>query len=297
MRILILGCGGIGGFLAVKLAEGGCEVTVAARGDNAAAIAKNGIALRLPQGGERRCHPPLLADDSPKFPLILACVKMFDLEKALGDVAGFLAADGLVIPLQNGADAHKSVARVVGKARAGWGTAHISASLEAPGLVTHHGELAGFFLSPHPLSAALVKRMADHRGIKLRERKDIERLIWDKFVFLSAFSGATALFRLPMGTIRAAAPLWDFYQETMREAHLVALAEVPGVLGDECLGKWLEASKKMPRAYRASMALDLERGRRLELPWLSGRVVELGRKHEIATPSNELITAALGEFV
>ena len=51
-----------------------------------------------------------------------------------------------------------------------------------------------------------------------------------------------------------------------------------------------------PPGMMASMAVDLIRGNRLELPWLAGKVVELGRKHAIATPYNAAIVAALKPY-
>lgn len=303
MKILIVGCGGIGGFLAAKLGENGLAVTVAARGDNGVAISKNGITLES-RGRKLHSKPALLNPrngnkNGDKFGLIFVAVKMFDLAEAVGGVAHLLAEDGLLVPLQNGSDAHQTAAAIVGggAARCGRGTAHISASLEAPGRVVHHGELAGFFVSPHPLTEQLAARLDGVKGIKLAVRADVENMIWDKFVFLSAFSGVTAMFRLAMGAIRAAPPLWDFYKLAMAEAGAVTEAEVPGRLDAECTDKWLKASQKMPTDYRASMALDLERGRRLELPWLSGRVARLGEKHKIATPCSDLIVASLTEFV
>jgi 2-dehydropantoate 2-reductase len=48
---------------------------------------------------------------------------------------------------------------------------------------------------------------------------------------------------------------------------------------------------------KASMALDLDRGNRLELPWLSGKVAELGRKLGVPTPTHRMIYAMLKPHV
>jgi 2-dehydropantoate 2-reductase len=47
---------------------------------------------------------------------------------------------------------------------------------------------------------------------------------------------------------------------------------------------------------KASMALDLERGNRLEVPWLSGKVVELGRQYGIPTPTHAMLYAMLKPY-
>jgi 2-dehydropantoate 2-reductase len=51
-----------------------------------------------------------------------------------------------------------------------------------------------------------------------------------------------------------------------------------------------------PASMKASMAHDLERGNRLELDWLSGEVVALGRALEVGTPANQAIYAILKPY-
>lgn len=281
--------------MAAKLAASGLDVAVAARGDNRSAIAAGGIRLLEGEGREKRERKYRLRapKKGEKFPLVLVCVKMFDLKKAAA--SDHLADDGLMLGIQNGVDAEKVIAEAVGKKRSAAGVAHISASLEGPGLVELKGRLASFFLPPLPPCRELAEAVKPE-GFRLEIRKDIASLVWDKFVFLSAFSGATSLFRLPMGEIRSAPALWKFYARAMEEACRVSAVAAPGVLSADCLTKWLAASKKMPDGYRSSMALDLERGKPLELKWLSGKIAELGQKHKIPTPLNRLISDALSPF-
>jgi 2-dehydropantoate 2-reductase len=51
-----------------------------------------------------------------------------------------------------------------------------------------------------------------------------------------------------------------------------------------------------PPTMKASMANDLEAGNRLELDWLAGKVVALGRKHGVATPTHETVYAVLKPY-
>ena len=48
---------------------------------------------------------------------------------------------------------------------------------------------------------------------------------------------------------------------------------------------------------KPSMALDLDRGNRLELPWLGGKVAELGRKHGVPTPTHRTAYALLKPYI
>jgi len=51
-----------------------------------------------------------------------------------------------------------------------------------------------------------------------------------------------------------------------------------------------------PPTMKASMANDLEAGNRLELDWLAGKVVALGRKYGIPTPAQEAVYAILKPY-
>jgi 2-dehydropantoate 2-reductase len=54
---------------------------------------------------------------------------------------------------------------------------------------------------------------------------------------------------------------------------------------------------RMPREMVASMLGDLERGNRLELPWLGGGVVAMGKELGVPTPANQFVAAALKHYV
>ena len=57
------------------------------------------------------------------------------------------------------------------------------------------------------------------------------------------------------------------------------------------------AYRALPAQTKSSMLEDLERGRRLELPWLSGAVVRIGRETGVETPTHRFINAVLKPHV
>jgi 2-dehydropantoate 2-reductase len=89
--------------------------------------------------------------------------------------------------------------------------------------------------------------------------------------------------------------VFALFESVMRETEAVGRAEgVP--LPANVVEKRIAMIKGQPPGMMASMAVDLLRGNRLELPWLAGKVVQLGRKHGIPTPSNSAIFAALKPY-
>jgi 2-dehydropantoate 2-reductase len=124
----------------------------------------------------------------------------------------------------------------------------------------------------------------------------IERLIWEKFVFLVGLSGMTSKFRTPIGPIRENAQKRAMLFETMRE--VVAVGRAKGVsLRPDFAEDRLAFCDTIPATMTSSMQVDLERGNRLELPWLSGAVVDLGAQLGVPTPANKAIVEALTPYV
>jgi 2-dehydropantoate 2-reductase len=116
--------------------------------------------------------------------------------------------------------------------------------------------------------------------------------IWKKFVLLSANSGMTAASLQPLGVIREDKDMRAFFYQLMGETMAVGRAvgvsfpaDFPAELDRLVAG--------FSPATRASMANDLEAGNRLELDWIAGKVVALGREHNIPTPGHEAIYAIL----
>ncbi|HLT01655.1 MAG TPA: ketopantoate reductase C-terminal domain-containing protein, partial [Geminicoccaceae bacterium] len=129
-------------------------------------------------------------------------------------------------------------------------------------------------------------------GVQHRISTDIQRDIWDKMVFLATFAGLTGLMRLPIGPIREDGDTRAMLRAGLEEAFAVARAK--GVdLGDDFVARTLARCDGLPHEMKSSMLQDLERGRRLELPWLSGTIVRLGHELGVPTPTHAFITTAL----
>jgi 2-dehydropantoate 2-reductase len=149
--------------------------------------------------------------------------------------------------------------------------------------------------SPSPQLEALLEACRPARFQSTLSR-DITVEIWTKFVRLSVFSGMTAATRSPIGAIVNDPELLDMLKAAVRETLAVAHAKGVAVASsiDEDVAT---AYKALPPQAKASMLEDLERGRRIELPWLSGAVVRIGRELGVPTPIHSFITAVLRPHV
>lgn len=79
---------------------------------------------------------------------------------------------------------------------------------------------------------------------------------------------------------------------------VMSVANAKGIpLTNENIETRLDYIDSLPGQAKVSMALDLERGNRLELPWLSGAVVRMGQELRVPTPANRVICAALKHYI
>ena len=298
MRILVFGTGGVGGYFGGRLAAGGVDVTFVARGEHLRAMRSQG--LRVESGLGNLVLQPVQATDTlagaGTFDYVLIGVKLWDTEAAAEAIAPAVGPDTTVISFQNGVDAVDVLTRKYGRERVMGGIAHIAAFIEAPGVIRHNGTLQRLTFGELDGSrSARGERLYDacrKAGIETVLSDNIQRAIWDKFVFIVGLSAMTTLTRLPIGPIREEPLTRQLLADIMREADAVARAR--GVdLGADSVERQLGFMDTLPAGMIASMLGDLRRGNRLELPWLSGAVVRLGDSLGVATPANRFVCAAL----
>ena len=302
MKIAVMGAGGVGGYFGAKLAASGEEVHFIARGAHLEAMQKNGLQV-LSANGDVRLKPGNATGDPASVgpvDLVMIAVKLWSTEDALRDAKPMVGPNTAVVSFQNGVVAVDAIAKQYGKERTLGGVANIAAVIEKPGVIRHTGTMA--ILSIGELDgkpSTRTKTFLDactKAGIQARVSDDIQKTIWEKYVFLVAASAMTSLTRLPLGAIREDPDTRALTKQIMAEVVAVGKAKAVN-LDNDLADKLLERLDGMPREMVASMLGDLERGNRLELPWLSGGVVEMGKQLGVATPANGFIVAALKLYI
>lgn len=302
MRIAVIGSGGVGGTFGAALAQAGANVTFVARGAHLAAIRERGLRV---EGGRAEIvvRPAQAAEDPASIgpvDLVLFCVKLWDVESAGDAIRPIVGADTAVVPLQNGIDASARLTPILGANAVMGGVAQVSAAIAEPGVIRQTGTLQRLVFGEMDGRASprgeRFLALCKQAGFDAMLTGNIERALWEKFILLVAMSSITAVTRLPVGKLRDDPDLLALYRTVMSE--VLAVGRASGVdLPDELIEKRMADVGAFPAAGRASMAVDLERGNRIELPWLAGKVVALGREHGVPTPANATIYAALKPYV
>ncbi|MEX2632207.1 MAG: 2-dehydropantoate 2-reductase [Tistlia sp.] len=293
----IMGSGGVGGFFGAKLARAGYPTVFVARGAHLAAMRDQGLRIET---SEEAYSVEVQATDDPAtigpVDFVLFSVKLWDTETAAEACRPLIGPETAVLSLQNGVDSEERIAGILGERHVLGGVAEISATIAEPGLIRcfspfqriRFGELDGS-RSPRceALDAALTAAAIEHS-----QPGDIRAALWNKFIMLVGLSALTAVTRRPVGEIRADPDTRALLLQVMGET--LAVGQASGVpLPDDLAETMAERANSLGANVKASMAVDLERGNRLELPWLSGKVVALGRALGVPTPANGFVCAAL----
>jgi 2-dehydropantoate 2-reductase len=302
MRIAVIGAGGVGGYFGARLAQAGHDVAFVARGAHLAAIRDRGLTIESARGNATINNAGTTDDPATLAPcdVIMFCVKLWDVESAARQIAPLVAKGGVVIPFQNGLVAPDILQRTLGATHVLGGVAYIAATVRAPGVIAHTGTMArlragAFPGGPADRAQAFVAACAQ-AGIEAEVSSDIERALWEKFCFLSAFSGCTCLIRRPIGAVRSDPDVRRVFEDAMREGWTVGRAR--GVaLADDYVDQQLAAADALPEGMNSSMLNDLNAGNRLEAPWLSGAVANMAAESGLSAPVSATLFAAVKPYL
>ncbi len=299
MRIAMMGTGGVGGYFGGRMAASGCDVTFIARGRHLEAIRKQGLRIDSRDIGDAIIDPADVTDnpaDVGVMDCVIVAVKIWDTEEAGRAILPMVGPETTVLSLQNGVECDQTLARVVGTSHLIGGVAFIASSIREPGVIKHIGTMQRVVVGERAGgSSSRVEALYEvmlQAGITAEVSDDIERTIWEKFVFLVGLSATTTMLRTTLGPVRKDPDSRAFLLNIMRET--VAVGRAKGIdLADDYAEDRLAFTAGLPVEMTSSMHHDLEAGNRLEVAWLSGAVARFGDELGVATPVNRSVWAAL----
>jgi 2-dehydropantoate 2-reductase len=316
MKICIVGAGAIGGYLGVKLALAGEQVTLIARGANLEAMQRHGLKLIMDDGSEHVATNALATADmreaGPQDVVILA-LKAHSVPAIAPSMRALFGPDTMVVTAQNGipwwyfrklggeyenyrieavdpggvVEQNIEVERVIGC------VVYPAAELAGPGVVRHIegerfslGELDGS-------KSERIRRLAqtlNKAGFKAPIRSNIRSEMWVKLWGNLAFNPISALTRATLEDMCRYPLTRQLAREMMTEA--LTIATRLGIEFGISLEQRIEGVEKVG-AHKTSMLQDIEAGRPTEIDAIVGSVAELGRLTGVATPNIDAIYASV----
>lgn len=295
MKLAIMGSGGLGGLYGGRLAHAGYDVSFVARGAHLAAMQQDGLLIESDAHGNLHLPRVSVTDDPATIGVVdyvLLAVKLWDTAAAARAIEPIVGPHTAILSLQNGVTKDDVLRREFGEAAVMGAVAYVATHIARPGVIRQTGPMQRFIFGEYDgrrsqRAEALLQALV-RAGIQAELSDDIRRTLWEKYVFLVALSGTTASMRSTIGPIRehpqTRAFLHDLLEETVAvgRAHKVNLPE-------DYADQRLAFLDTVPATMTSSMHHDLESGNRLEVAWLSGGVVQLGRDVGVPTPANRAV--------
>ena len=312
MRVCVYGAGAIGGHLAVRLARGGAEVSVLARGPHLAAIQHSGLTVHTSEG---QLQARVQASDDPKAlgpqDAVLVTVKAPALPAVAAGIAPLLKADTAVAFVMNGIpwfyfhgiggplegrrlpkiDPDDALWRTVGPERAIAGVVYAASTVIAPGVIELENANPRVVLGEADnRETQRVQAIAAHinaGGMQAIVSTKIRDEIWNKLLGNLSVGPLTVLTQVSMKDLYQEPLCGEAALRVMQEAHAVATA-----LGAHPSGnheKRIEHSRSID--HKPSILQDLELGRPMEIDGIFDAPLELARMAGVATPTLDLLVA------
>jgi 2-dehydropantoate 2-reductase len=303
LQLFVFGVGGVGGYFGGRLAwwlasqaDPAWQVHFVARGAHLAAIRRSGLVLNTPEA-RLVCAPASAAADMQDLPapdVVLVCVKSYDLDEAMPQVAGRCRPGTVVIPLLNGVDIHARIRAHLPQARVLPACVFVGTHLDGPGEVTQRGGDGVIVVGSDPdhpgfVPADFLALLGDAR-VQYRWCDDARPAVWEKFVFIAAFGLVTAASRKSLGEVLGDEQLLADARWIMDE--VVALAEREGVtLDPEVVSQAMVRASGFPFETRTSFQRDVEAGGPNEGDLFGGTILRLGKQLGVPTPTTGRVYA------
>jgi 2-dehydropantoate 2-reductase len=295
----VVGAGAVGSFFGAMLARAGHRVTLIGRAPHVQAVLRDGLQLHM--GGQVEAVRIGASSDIAAVrgaDLVLFCVKSTDTDAAARQIAPHLAADAVVLSLQNGVDNPPAIARHVTQTVVPT-VVYVATAMPEPGVVKHFGRGD---LVIGPLDAAAAQDAATARKLQavadlfatakvpVRVSPDVMVELWSKLMVNCAYNAISGLAQLPYGRMAALPAVREVMQATVREVVAVAQAEGVQLPLQASLDAMAKIAAAMP-AQLSSTAQDMARGKPSEIDHLNGYVARRGAELGIATPVNQTLHA------
>ena len=314
VRVCVVGAGAIGGLMAVRMANAGCDVSVVARGEHLAAIRRDGLRLVEADGTEVIGEGIIASDDFAELgahEVVILALKAHQIAAVADSLGRLYGPETVVVPVQNGIgwwyferhggehegsrlqtlDPDGVLATAVPAERIVACIAYPAAVKAAPGVIAHVegdrfpvGELDG---TKSERARAVATALSD-AGFTSRVLADIRSHLWVKAWGNLAFNPISALTGATLAGICRNEATRGLAAAMMNEAADIAAAL--DVRIRVTVEQRIAGAEKVGE-HKTSMLQDVEAGRPLEVEPLVGVFVELGELTGTPTPTISAVHA------
>lgn len=292
-NVLICGLGAIGSIYADKIQKFNPDsLRVLVDEERFERYSSNPIIFN---GNELHFNYILPNDDNFKADLVIIATKYDGLSDVIKNMKNFIQSDTVILALLNGVTSEKIIAETYGREKLLY-SYFIGHSAVRTGRNVIHDDVNTIVYGSENTAdienVQRVKKYFDSVGINYKIPEDIMHSLWLKYMLNVSANQSTAILRLTFGEMLANEKCMDFAINIMKEVQKIAKAE--GVKNtDIMIDETIAHLHTMIPEGKTSMLQDVEAGRKTEVDMFAGTVIELGLKHNIQTPYNQIIKEIL----
>lgn len=302
-KIVIVGLGGVGGYYGGMLAKQyadnpDIEIYFVARGAHLRKVQENGLTL-ITEKGTFQVHPTLATNDVTEIgtaDYIIMTPKSYDLDATVEQIKPIVGSNTVILPLLNGIDNSDRIRTLLPDTEVWQGCCYIVARLNEPGVVESSGGVHrfnfGYEYKQNNERLIGFETLLKEAGIDATFHEKIMHVIWTKFFFISSTASLTSYFDVSFGALLTDEVRKATLVSVLEELLLVANAE-GAEIEHTVIDKVIHQLEKLPFETTASMHSDFKAGKNTEVHGLTGAVIQLAKKHAIATPTYEKVYAEL----
>jgi 2-dehydropantoate 2-reductase len=281
-KIFILGAGAIGSVIGAQLSKKN-DVTLIGNKAHVDAVKSKGLLVSSSANETFHLGADTQIRKIPEKTLIFLTTKAYDSEKAVEGISRLLRKDTAILVLQNGLENEEIIKRAVHyKVEVLRGITNMAAEFFEAGEVKYW---TGETVIERDGAAEEIAAIMNTSGLKASVSNNIKNETWSKVVLNSVINPLTAIFGVKNYEIFAQ-PLAEVRNQIIREGVQVGNAE--GVTFPKDLEKGID-KEIMSYTNYSSMCQDIMRGKKTEIDFLNGKIVELGARSHIPTPVNETL--------
>jgi len=304
--LCVYGIGGVGGYFGGRImnvinkSNQAIQVYFIGRGEHLKMIQQQGLKL-ITDTEEIQCFPNIASDNVKYIPapdMYLLCVKGYDLKNAVTSISKKSTVDTIILPLLNGVDIYERIRTGLPKAIILPAAVYVSSSIEKPGTIRQKGPEGRIVFGKDPQNQSYnyqyMIEFFKEMGISTTWSDNPYPAIWEKYVFISAFSLTTAFSGKTIGEILADDKLKSMTENIIKEVLLIGKAKNVDFRHD-IEEKTLQIASNFPYETKTSFQRDYEKGNnRHEGDIFGGTLIRLAKKHDISIPT---ITEVYGALV
>lgn len=299
MKFLIVGAGGTGGMIAYKLAKGGQDVTLVARGEHLEKIKSAGLKVHT-QWDDAIDAVPVKAVTAENcggpYDVIFICFKWYSIKNALPIIETSADAHTVVIPILNIYGTGRMLQDELPDKYILDGCIYVAASKEKPGQIFQFGKIMRIVFGPRQNqekrpALVLIAAALDACGIEGKLSDHIEEEDLEKFCYISPVGTASLYYGVTAGAFSAPGKARTMLVELMKE--IGALGKAMGTpLPDDIVARNLKIAASLEPDSSTSMQRDVMAGRTSEMDGLVAEVLRMAERYGVSVPAYEKAAAA-----